>query len=166
MRALLPGARINLGDDRRPHLAVEAMLRMSTAARPTPGSQLVAARAPAHRSRLQRATHRPKAAYPLGPLGEPSPLGRAPKRGGGGARSLPSVAHAAAFDAPPRHRRHLSDGLLGLLDVGRRLLTLTLIPTLTPSLPLPLTPTLTLILILTPTLTRWAAVFGCGVKVG
>ena len=34
VRALLPGARINLGDDRRPHLAVEAMLRMSTAARP------------------------------------------------------------------------------------------------------------------------------------
>jgi hypothetical protein len=31
VRALLPGARINLGDDRRPHLAVEAMLRMSTA---------------------------------------------------------------------------------------------------------------------------------------
>ena len=86
MRALLPGARINLGDDRRPHLAVEAMLRMSTAARPTPGSQLVAARAPAHRSRLQRSTHRPKAASPLGPLGEPSPLGLVPKRGGGGAR--------------------------------------------------------------------------------
>ena len=31
VRALLPGARINMGDDRRPHLAVEAMIRMSTA---------------------------------------------------------------------------------------------------------------------------------------
>ena len=28
---MLPGARINMGDDRRPHLAVEAMIRMSTA---------------------------------------------------------------------------------------------------------------------------------------